>query len=252
MINRKRSDFIDHFWTLSEKPFSPNSIFSQKRKYRIKASNPLVYTNSQYIMNELKNTDMFISHISPSGNITKNIIENIMATDSFIVEESLNLSEVNTWLKLWDMDVGMVEYSNNILKYLSANDYYTVLVWYVDKIKQIEKEDFDKNEIVKNILNEAIRNNNPDIIQYIAIEFGDNFSYLTDKISVIESVCELASMQNVNQDYCINVIGYLDKYGFFSSILYPDKMLRMIYILFEEMGHKQCASIIHKYFQDSN
>ena len=251
MINRKRSNFIDHSWVLSENPFSSNNIFSSKKKIKIKISPHITYANSQYIMHELKKDHVFITCINPIGHIIKNKLENTMRTNSFIVEESYNLSEVNTWLQLWDMDVEMVEYRDNILKYLSANDCYVSLAWYIDKIRQIKKDDFDKIEAVKIILKEAVRNNNYDIIQYIAVEFGNDFSYLSNDSSIIESICALAAMQNVNKDYCIKTIQYLDNYKFFSGILYPDRMLKMISILFKEMGHKKCSDIINKYLHNN-
>ena len=250
MINRKRPDFVDHFWVLSEAPFSSNNIFSPKRKYKIKTIPPTIYTNSQYIMHELKNTHMFITCINPKGHVIKNKMENIMKTDTFIVIDSYDLSEISTWTSLWDIGVEMFEYSNIILKYLSSNDFYIPLTWYIDKIEQIKKDRYNKKELVKTILNEAIRNNNPDIIQYIAVEFGNDFSYLNDEPSIIESIYELAATQNVNHDYCIKVIRQLDEYKIFSSILYSDRILRIVFLLFEEMGHTECASIINKYLHD--
>lgn len=243
MIDMRYTDFKNTYWKLLEVPESQH------------ISNTIsnIFYTSRHIFSAMTEKTLHIQRIDIPDDVE--IIKNIdnsheLTANKINLRTIYDLTNLNSWEMLWTHYVDVFTYYDKILYTLSANELYPILNWYINKMKEILKNEFSIDDIMIPILEGAISYNNTHVLLYVIKELSSDLSkYGTEKNSII-AVARLAARPNTKQDYCYHTMKLLIDHNFFANSPNINITLGTNAVMFHAMGHVDTYNMIQKYINN--
>lgn len=206
----------------------------------------MIFSSGNYIFNNFDENYVFIRRVQiPTGaRVTcSEMYDHVYESDKIFLEKRLDLRNPDTWEILWDNFVDIMTFKEKILYILSKNGWLKPLMWFIDKMRDIQE---NESSVLVEVLKGAISNNNVDVVEYILKEYPENIQDLGSNSSIISSIAELAIKPNKQSDYCFPTMKSLIDHGLFESVN-TDIVLSPTVIMFKSMNHNETYKLTQSY-----
>ena len=249
MIDRRNPEYKEYNWKFMELNENHNG-FQYLDGLNINdipdVGDKMIFSSGNYIFNNLDENYVFIRRVQiPTGaRVTcSEMYDHVYESDKIFLEKRLDLRNPDTWEILWDNFVDIMTFKEKILYILSKNGWLKPLMWFIDKMRDIQE---NESSVLVEVLKGAISNNNVDVVEYILKEYPENIQDLGSNSSIISSIAELAIKPNKQSDYCFPTMKSLIDHGLFESVN-TDIVLSPTVIMFKSMNHNETYKLIQAY-----
>lgn len=247
MIDRRKPDYEDYYWILLKdyNQWKEGETLHQEEGFKF-------YPN-QYIFEKLCNEDRYVIKISP---VNKNEMHRYSSfshaytSTDIVIDRILELFSMEAFEELWNKNVEIFKYTDDLISFFSTNGYYRPLAWLVEKCMKFQKDSFDKDKVAKDILLHAIPNNNSDLIDYITHNLEPDLSIFESDNDIMTAISKLIANQEGQKDFCYDMIDRLLSGGIFKDSYKATFMIQMYITMCSTIGHTRTSDRLEKFLQE--